>query len=207
MDIGGIAANLLTGGGSGLLSALAGGVTGFIGGIFRQRHDRKMKEIELKEKQIEIAENDKDRQFQLDVMDKEAENAEKIAKIQFDEKKFTGDMNALMASIKADQASYSKAWAEKVSPGMANIIGLGLGIVDTIRGLIRPGITLYLVYLMADIWKSAKASLLSKIATDEKFAAAFSLRVTDMIMYLTGLSVGWWFGSRPTKPPRQMERK
>lgn len=202
MDIGSIIGNLFSGGATGIISTLAGGIFGFLGAKSRQKHDLAVKKLELDEKREENKENEKDRAFQLDYLKSEADNAEKIAKVQLEEKKFVGDMKALTASIKSDAATYSKGWQDKVGTTGAAIIGFALAMVDVARGLIRPAITVYLVILMSMLWFQVRNVIIIQLSNDTEFAKTIALILINMIIFLTNMSVGWWFGMRPTKPPR-----
>ena len=195
----------MTGGGSSLISGLGGIIVGTIGAIFRQRHDREMRKLDITSEKAKYADADLDRDFQIKYLSKEAESAEKLALIQFDTKKMLGDFSNLLASIKSDTATYSKGWQDKVGPKTANFIGFCLAMVDVVRGLTRPGITAVFTYLVCDLWWQTRVQIVARIESDSEFASMVALIILDMIVMLAGTSIGWWFGSRPTKAPQLAE--
>jgi len=109
-------------------------------------------------------------------------------------------MDALNASIAADRATYSEKIVDKMGGGAA-VVGFLLALVDVIRGLVRPAITLYFVYFVAKLWADVKVDILAKIKTvGETMGVMLTVRVVDAALFLALTAVGWWFGTRPPKP-------
>lgn len=203
--------SFLTGGGSslvtGLITSIGGGIIGLLGAKGRQKHDLAMRNVDVKAKVLDNEDRNKERSHELLVMDSEAKHAKEIALIQKEEKEKSGAMSLMLESFKNDAAKYSQAWANKVSPGWASFIGVMLGLVDVFRGSIRPGITTVMCYLLLDLWWTVKIHLIIKIAEDPVFRNYFAMTVVDMMLFIISMSIGWWFGSRPSKPPRTSEIK
>jgi len=80
---------------------------------------------------------------------------------------------------------------------IATLVAFLFGLVDFIRGLIRPALTVYLcgattwVTLLA--WKIMETHGLG-LTSDQ--AVAIFQQVTSIVTYLTVSSVTWWFGDR-----------
>ena len=201
----------LTGGGSsmigGLITSIGGGIIGLLGAKGRQKHDLAMRKVDVEAKAEEYNDRNYERAHELSMIDHEAKYAKEIALIRKEEKEEAGSINLMLESFKNDAAKYSQAWANKVSSGWASVIGVMLGFVDVLRGSVRPVITYTCGYLLLDLWWTVKSDLMIKIAADATFCNYFAMTIVDMILFIISMSIGWWFGSRPSKPPRTGEVK
>jgi len=72
-------------------------------------------------------------------------------------------------------------------------------IIDFIRGIVRPGLTVYLCALTTMIYVQAR-ELLGK--EDMTLASAIELEklIVQTILYLTTTCILWWFGTRNSAP-------
>lgn len=201
----------LTGGGSGmiggLVTSIGGGIIGLLGAKGRQKHDLSMKKVDVEAKAGEYKDRNYERAHELLIIDHEAKHANELALIRKEEKEEAGSISLMLESFKNDAAKYSQAWAFKVSPVWANIIGVMLGFVDVLRGSVRPVITYTCGYLLLDLWWTVKSYLMVKIAADATFCNYFIMTVVDMMLFIISMTIGWWFGSRASKPPRTGEGK
>lgn len=181
----------LTGAATGGFTALFGGITGIVGAWIRNKHD-------LEVMRFQSAEAAKGRQHDLDLIEREAASAEKIALIQYDETRLTADSNSLQASIESESqgATWSKDWSSKIKGFWAGLIAFLLALVDVIRGLIRPVITGALVWQTHEIFVTILTFVGGLGGLPQATASTVIVRVVDMILYLTCMAVGWWFGSR-----------
>lgn len=93
-----------------------------------------------------------------------------------------------------------KGWTSWFSFPIAYIIIILFGIVDFMKGLMRPGITLYM--MGASTWITMLAYGILEKAGIEKMkiedAANIFNSVVVVITYLTISCVTWWFGDRRT---------
>jgi ascorbate-specific PTS system EIIC-type component UlaA len=82
-----------------------------------------------------------------------------------------------------------------------------MGLVDGIRGLMRPAITTYTLYLLTVvfIWVRSLYEKTGVVMTAEE-AHALTLQAVQTIIYLAVTTVVWWFGVRPAQPPRAVGR-
>ncbi len=80
---------------------------------------------------------------------------------------------------------------------VATILAFLLGVVDFLKGVMRPGLTLYLVALTSWITYYAAELLTAKQGLmDAIMAAALFNKVVDIVIYLTVSVVTWWFADR-----------
>mgnify|MGYP006296004765 FL=1 len=199
--LGDAAAGLASGG----LSAIFGGIIGLAGSWVRQRFELKKADLDLKRQKMEVDDRKLERLHELAILDKEADTAERRAKWSLEETSLKGELNAFLESIKSDQAKYATAGVLGNMPdGKAKSAAIFLLVaVDFCRGMTRPVITWISTYLVVSVWWRVSGSLFEKIAEDKGTATAIAYRSLDMIFFVAGMSIGWWFGSRPQKPPRR----
>jgi len=108
------------------------------------------------------------------------------------------DAKAFGESQKADRATYTTG--QKLAPWASGL----LAVVDFVRGMIRPSLTIYLIVLTTLIYFQIEAVLkaagIASIQAD--LAADLVRKIILTILYLTVTCVTWWFGSRmKAKPP------
>lgn len=162
---------------------LGGGATGLLGTVVQSimelkkvmemnRHEEKLEEMAQESIRLEA-------EYRLKQTETEAEAAERMAEV-----KLTSD------SYQHDRASYVQAGA----PAWVN--GL-LGVVDFLRGIIRPGATIYLLILMTIVYFDMLGmvnGLDGAIAAEQ--AAQTVHDVVMMVLYLSSAVTLWWFGAR-----------
>lgn len=98
-----------------------------------------------------------------------------------------GEMKTEIAEISAFRESLKQ-----------NTVKTGLAFIDTLRGLMRPLITAYLLLLAT--WISLELSSLTggfKALPAPLLASLFE-DIIQEILFLTTTAVTWWFGSRPS---------
>ena len=151
-----------------LTSFLSGGLSGILGGLLtgvlayfqeRQKHSQR---IEM-------------RRLDLEEIRLEAESAEKIAALNLEARTSEADAKVMTASYREASTRWSKGLT--LTPAQAWVM---VGI-DAVRGLMRPGLTAFTVYVMFRIWHEVGAEMLDA-------AHAF--------IYIGTTCCLWWFGSR-----------
>ncbi len=150
-----------------LISLLTGSATGVLGtllsaglGFFQKRQDHRQ-EIELRRLDIELAQT-------------EAEAAGRIAAIEAE----SGEQQAAMAALEESYREAARRWSRPDD-------GWLMQLVDAIRGLTRPGLTLLFVGLTGAIWFT--------LTPDD---ADIRQRIVMTVLSLTTTCVVWWFGGR-----------
>lgn len=162
-----------------LASGGTGAIVGLIGSIAAKWLDLKvLKEkltVEVKMAEIRTRELELEQSHALALADKEIDKAEVEGKITLD----VAEMQAFAESQKAQAIRYG-------------------GVVDSIRGLMRPVITLFLLiastWILYLVWQMVGG--LQALDQDE-LLALFKSQI-DAMTFLTMTAVTWWFGSRPS---------
>jgi len=180
-----------------MLETILGVATGFLGNIitgFTNLKAQKLKnEQDLKMREYDLKEREQEAKLQIAVQtaqtDLEIEKAEAAAYVES-----LKNANAdLLTSEKLGVLSETK------SGFIGKFLALLMGLVDTFRSFIRPGLTAYLVALTTVLTYQAIEILSAKepLLTAIQAQALFS-QVSDIVIYLTVSCVTWWFGDRRT---------
>jgi len=195
-----------------LSSVMGGGATGLLG-IFLQRyfdHKGKAQDLEMVKENNRLAEV---------LADKENQRVERTAEAQ----ERVADLNRLSAIGQAAEeraaleaqadaairnASYENDAARFLTPGVlkskSKWVLLSMAIVDAIRGLIRPVLTGYLVWVSHSMYLDMQALLASKGETLEPAVIKELLvMIIQTLLYLASMAMTWWFGSRPSQPVKK----
>lgn len=147
--------------------AVSGGITGIAGtalsGWFQSRRDQSVREHELAMRRMDI-ESDR----------AEAAAAQAKAETYVDAERRDAQATERMGSYQSDRATYLQPEA---TTGAQNWV---LVIVDSIRGVMRPGLT---------AWFAFNAVALIGVVLVAQEAAM-------MVIYLSGVTTTWWFGDR-----------
>ena len=180
-----------------LSSAAFGGVTGLLGTLIGKVGDY----FTLKQKNaFDLAMRDKDMAIAQIEAAKEVTIAQdtNYANREIAEAKMIEVTQS--ASYEADKAEYLTHDIIEHAPTWASgIISIGLGMVDFVRGMTRPGITFYLCVLTTLMYFQMEkiVAMSQSPAFTPADAVKIIVLIVDAVIYLTTVCVTWWFGSRP----------
>jgi hypothetical protein len=169
-----VAGAILTGGATGILGA---GLQ-FVGNYFKERRDQKH--------QLEL------RKLDMDSMKLEAELKLQTAQQEAEASMALAEQHAFEKSFDNDKATYTPT---NVDPRAAWF----LVSIDFIRGLVRPLITLWFVYLLADLQAQVFKLTGGISALPSKVIEDLFNNIVLNILYIATTVILWWFGSRPQK--------
>jgi len=170
-------------------SIFSGGLTGLLGVAFQRFFDFLKVKQEIEMKKMEF-----DHEVNMRRIDGEMLAQEWAARTQVATIEATAKENvAAEASFSASFNSEPKQYSAKVKIGP--VTGFFLVLLDFLRGIVRPGLTIYLCAITTMIYIEAR-TIMAGVA----FATADAIRVHDLIvstiLYLTTTCVLWWFGTR-----------
>lgn len=187
---------------------LLGGVTGLIGTIWSSYNQRKLKELELRDRAA-------GRQHDLNMMraETDAMKAEAEAHVRVTEAQVTGavELEETRAYTLSQQVGntpvFSKefmnrlfgteGWARYVAVPVGTLICMAFGIADFVKGIARPTITAYLLGIST--WVTQQAwQVLERTGQTLTPADAVLLvnQSVSVVLYLATTAVTWWFGDR-----------
>jgi hypothetical protein len=187
-----------------MLETIMGGITGLFGSVItsfmnyktqklKNEHERAMADIEIrkmdKEKEIMLAETEAN----MRITEVQTE-----AQIDIADADVYGKTIALAQKEALSETVHRKLMeGGKFSKAIGASLGFLFGIVDFIRRLIRPSLTIYLVGLTTWItyiaWQVMQAHNADLNANQ---AERIFNNVTVIVIYLTVSCVTWWFGDR-----------
>lgn len=171
-----------------LAALLSGGIIGTLGSLFNNVLGYFKKKQEFKQqlefKKLEIEQMDKQNDFMLQ------------------QHKIEGDIRLTESADDMQEKSYGH---DQFSYVAGQKLGMFerfiLTIVDLIRALIRPILTISLLYMVYTTRTEVNAIIDESgavgISVDE--AIGIYKEVVQMILFLSSTSFCWWFGSRPPK--------
>ena len=160
-----------------LETLLSGGLMGAIGSLVTN-----ITEI-FKQKQMDKHEMEM-RRLDLEAMDKEYEMMRENSADELMESSYEHDSSVLQSIVK------------KVKPNP--IASLLIIIIEAIRALVRPVLTIYLIYEV-HVVRSDVDAVLQRAGVDGldvTQALALYGEVSQMVLFLASMAVAWWFGTR-----------
>jgi hypothetical protein len=170
--------------GDALGAIVSGGATGLLGaGISLFGEIKKQKMVFDHEENMS--------RLNREAMQAEAEMKIKVATTEGAVKVELGEMEAFKESIKNDFASYTKGQDLTSAQKWLMVI------VDFLRGMIRPSMTLYMALLTTLIYVEVmnKVGGLESLLNQDA-ALALANQIILVILYITSTVILWWFGTR-----------
>ena len=171
--------------GDALTTIVSGGVTGILGSAVQSYTNYKMVELQGKQEDKRLA-HDKD------MVKIEAEANLSIAEQERSAQNDLYQQNLQLASYQHDKATYV---AGNTAPVW--IVAL-LGMVDVLRGLVRPCLTTYMAIVVTFILFEAN-TLLGDASVSTEQAVNLAGDIWQTVIYLATTIFFWWFGQRPPK--------
>lgn len=166
---------------------LAGGATGIFGSVIslfgefkkikeQHRHEEKMTELATASMQIEA-------KLKLEQTVTEGEIQEEMAALE-----------TLRASYDHDKATYYKKTGVKFIDGF---VGFFFGLVDVVRGFIRPAITIAMALVAVEVHNELIVMMgrMEQPLTPEQAAQIYA-NMNNVIFFIATTVILWWFGTR-----------
>lgn len=181
--------------GQGLLAILSGGATGLLGIVAQRVFDHWKQKQELDKLQAQHAHEQAMRRIDVELMREEWAQRVKVAEVEGETKREVADAQAFAASFAAEPQRYS----EGVTPGRVG--GLLLVLADVLRGIVRPGLTVYLAWISTAIYlQSVKTLALINAPLEQQLLVRLHEQIVLTLLYLFVTCVLWWFGTRNKAP-------
>lgn len=180
---------------------ILGGITGLIGSCVTAISN-------FKTQKLKNEHDEKMYDFKIQELGAKTDAAIKITEAKISGAVELADSAAYTESQKASTVKYvSDSWIEKlfsmtgylswISVPVGLLLAMALGFVDFLKGLMRPGLTLYLT--AATSWVTYTAYKLvqqSETVVSITESLAIYNRVIDIVIYLTVSCITWWFADR-----------
>ncbi len=181
-----------------LLTAASGGAFGVFGGLVKkgldlwQDHKQAQTQLEV------LKENNKHEQIMQDKQKEyileEAKNALALAELNKSKESEISWTQGVANLAQYDRATFATGNAAKDSKWFV--------FVDCVRGLIRPGLTVYLDILLTVLtaWITYEiVRLYPQAVQDPEFLKNTFYRLIDAVIFLSTTATSFWFLARPSK--------
>lgn len=175
-------------------SVVGGGMTGILGVVVQRIADYKNKQLDL---QLVTLKNNHEvhmREVDAEIMREEWTARTKIAEVEAEAKEDVAESQAFAASFN-EPVRYSEPTKHSIGQSWVMVI------LDAIRGLVRPTLTIYLCALTTIIYLHSKKLLyLHGVNMTPDQAIKHVNLIIGTVLYLTTTCVLWWFGTRNKTP-------
>jgi hypothetical protein len=176
-------------------SILSGGATGLIGVVAQRWADYKNKQLDIELQKVKFEHELSMREADAKLMQQEWAGRLQVAAATAEGEEAVAANQALAASFAMEPQRYATG---ELTTGQRWLMVL----LDLLRGIVRPGLTLYLCVLTTLIYQESRV-LLALSNASEATAAKLTEMVVGTVLYLTVTCVLWWFGTRNRqKPPK-----
>lgn len=169
-------------------SIVAGGMTGILGVVVQRFFDMKNKTLDMQLIEKKHAHEVQMKRVDAEIMDKEFANRTQVANIEATSREAVADAQAFASSFNEPQR-----YSDSVKPSLGQ--AWLLVILDFIRGIVRPALTVYLCAVTTLIYLNAKATI-DEYPMPHEDAVNLINTVVNTILYLCSTCVLWWFGTR-----------
>lgn len=174
-------------------SLFAGGATGLLGVVFQRAFDWLHEREVLKQKQADQQFELEKRKIDIQVTQAEWAGRTRVAETEAGAAKDVAETQAFATSLLKEPERYSSV--SSLTWGQNWILVL----LDFLRGVIRPALTVYLCALTTYVWWQVK-QLISTEDLDPDAVLEIWKMVVNTILYLTTTCILWWFGTRNKSP-------
>lgn len=181
--------------GQGLLAIVSGGATGLLGIVFQRVFDHWKQKQELDKLKVQHAHELAMKRADAEIMKEEYAQRVKLAEVEGETARQVADSQAFAASFATEPQRYS----EGVKPG--RIGGFLLILVDCLRAVVRPGLTIYLAWIATAMYLQS-VEILMRVNPSAHTASLLKLheQIVLTLLYLFTTCVLWWFGTRNKQP-------
>lgn len=170
-------------------SIFSGGATGLLGIAIQRYADYKNRQQNITIEKMRLENEITLRRMDAEIMAQEWAARTRVAEVEAAGAESVAESRAFAESFKTEPPRYSEG--TKLSKMQAWLMVL----LDFLRGLIRPGLTVYLCVLTTMIYVQAR-ELLNKEDLSSVEALEIERQIISTILYLTTTCVLWHFGTR-----------
>lgn len=180
-----------------LTGVLSGGATGLLGVLLQRFFDHKAKALEIEVIKLNHANSLELARLENERADNRNRTDLELASVQLEGEQAEQDAQNLRAAFAHDRATYLPADALVNQHWTSKLVVLMFGFVDTLRGVIRPGMTAYLCVLVTFMfyWVKELAKEYGLTLSPEQ-VYQLMLQIVTTILYVFTVTTLFWFGTR-----------
>jgi len=193
----GILGSIFSGGITGVLGSLFSNVLNFFNQRQKNKHEFALKELDLKARKEDRAFMITEAEMNLKVTVAEVEGAIQTEEARAFTKSQEGYHQTLLfkASFMTKLMNV-KGYLKYVTIPIAGFVAMLFGIVDLLKHLMRPGITIVLILMMVWIFKMVHPMVQTIGGMTITEALKIYMFIIEATIYLTVTCVSWWFSDR-----------
>ncbi len=173
-----------------VISLLGGGITGVLGATVQRVYEFKSKKLDIELQKAKFENEIALRKVDSEIMDKEWAARVHVAEIEGASKADVADSGAFAAALTNEPKLFSEKVTE-LSRGQAWLMVL----LDVLRGIVRPGLTLYLAAVTTAMYIKASHILNADMIIPE-MAYGLVRDITQTVLYLFTTATLFYFGVR-----------
>jgi hypothetical protein len=179
---------------------LGGGATGLLGVVIQRFFDYKNRQAD-----IEVIKLNHQNALELAALESERAKIRADADVSIAERDAIAREDeaagrSLVASYEHDKATYLAAGAQKRKGWLGAAVVALMALVDFARGMLRPGLTMYLTVLVTIMFGRLMMMLETRgHVFDNGELLTLLAQIVATILYCFTTCVVWWFGGRPPK--------
>lgn len=162
-------------------SSSIGSAIGWLGGLLNRKVDLEAMRISNEDKAAERAHQENLKRIDVEVMKMEAESRERAASIEAGARIEVAGWEALQGSYAHDSSLKEGSFSKLVRPLLTFSFGMA--------SLVMAGVLLWVAFAVYNV------------RFDDAQWHELVMFVVQWVFFQGGLTVGWWFANRPSKPP------
>ncbi len=174
----------------GVASLFGGGLTGLLGTVISKVADFKTKKLEMEMAVQQAAHDVEMAKVKMEEIKAKGTIDTKIEQVKADAVTAVADAATLKAAVDAEAEIGRLSEKTKVTSKQQWLFI----IIDAIRAMVRPGLTIYLCVITTCMYLQARRMMHGAMAPDE--AAVLLRSIVNTVLYLTTTCVLFWFGTR-----------
>ena len=170
-------------------SVFGGGLTGIIGAGISRYADYKNKQLDIEVQKLKFENEIQLRHIDERMLEKEWNVRDSIAVTEAESAMDVQDSKSFQTALTSEPKLYSNP------KKYTNLQNTFMVFLDMVRGLIRPGLTLYLCGITTAVYLQA-GSIIKQEPIGIEHSVQIYTQIMSTVLYLTSCCVLFWFGSR-----------
>ena len=171
----------------GITSLLGGGLTGILGSTVQRVFEYKSKKLDIELQKDKFVNEVALKKVDAEIMAQEWASRTRVAEVEGASRVEVEDARAFNTALTSEPQRYSQG--DLTRPQNWLMVSL-----DFFRGIVRPGLTLYLCSITTVVYIQAREVMGSNISSNQAYDLVDT--IVHTVLYLTATCVLFWFGSR-----------
>ena len=174
---------------SGLASIFGGGLTGLLGAGIQKYFELQTKKLDIEQDAARFAHEADMKKADAEIMASELASKERINTVSTAGASDVADTAAFAVALQSEPKRYADGIAANATEAWLMFL------LDFIRGIVRPGLTIYLCAITTMVYLDAERVMVGVIVPVDA-AVSLHAHIINTVLYLTNTVVCFWFGTR-----------